>query len=208
MKRRKHLTIGLVICLVLFLSLVASSEESLRLKGTGDSVTKSFHLEKGVTIFDLSHNGNANFIVELYNKTTGSLVDLLINEIGYFEGETLFGVRTEADYILNVSADGNWSINVSQPNPSTGSTPPLSLTGEGYEVTEAIKLTSGLKTLSLSHDGKANFIATLYGKDGSMRGLLVNEIGQYEGEKAVSIYSGGLYYIDVVADGNWRIEIN
>lgn len=207
MKTRKYLTIGFVVLLVLSFSLVASSKEHVRLDGIGDSVSKSFYLEKGVAIFDLSHSGNANFIVKLFNKTTGNLVDLLVNEIGYFEGETLFGVKTEGDYVLNVTADGNWNIDISQPSPSTGSTPPLSLTGESYGVTDAINLTSGLKTFSFSHDGKANFIVILYRKDGSIRGLLVNKIGQYEGEKAVSIYSQGLYYIDVVADGSWKIEV-
>ncbi len=207
MKTSKYITIGFVVLFLLSLSVVASSKEPVSLSGTGDSVTKSIHLKKGPAIFDLNHNGDANFIIKLFNETTGSLVDILINEIGYFEGETLFGVRSEGNYVLNVTADGNWDINVSQPSPSTGATPPLKLSGSGYGVTQAIELSSGLNIFSFSHTGKANFIVKLYGKEGSLRGVLVNKIGQYEGEKAISIYSQGLYYIDVVADGDWQIKI-
>ena len=37
--------------------------------------------------------------------------------------------------------------------------------------------------------------------------LLANDIGSFNGSKAVGIASSGIYILDVTADGNWTITI-
>jgi hypothetical protein len=56
------------------------------------------------------HRGESNFAVTLigYGDTSGS--NLLFNEIGNFQGETLVDEMPEGSYLLEVAADGPWTI--------------------------------------------------------------------------------------------------
>ena len=89
-------------------------------QGKGCYVTLFFSLKEGLATFDMTHDGESNFIVELlaYN---GTLVDILANEIGSYSGKKAIGVKKNnligaepGMHILSVTADGNWSISVSQ----------------------------------------------------------------------------------------------
>lgn len=202
--------------------------------GSGDTVTNSFSLTEGVAIFKLSHDGSSNFAVQLLDADTGELQGNIVNEIGQFDGEVLVGanydnttsstsavietepedVKTEpGEYILEITADGNWDISYIQPAATVGSYPPENFSGSGYEVTEPLELEAGNVVFSFYHDGSSNFIVTLYHEDGSYQELLANEIGYYDGETSVSIgYDSyqpppGTYYLDVTADGNWEIDV-
>lgn len=56
------------------------------------------------------HRGESNFAVTLigYGDTSGT--ELLFNEIGTFRGETLIDDMPEGSYLLEVAADGPWTI--------------------------------------------------------------------------------------------------
>ncbi|GAI15311.1 unnamed protein product, partial [marine sediment metagenome] len=77
-----------------------------------------FLLDEGLTIFTFNHDGSSNFIVELLS-IEGSLADLLVNEIGSYEGSKAVGIQQGALFgpepgihLLNITADGNWSITI------------------------------------------------------------------------------------------------
>jgi hypothetical protein len=59
------------------------------------------------------HRGQSNFIAELvgYADTSGS--ELLFNEIGNYNGETLVSEMPAGSYLVAVQADGEWSIQFS-----------------------------------------------------------------------------------------------
>ena len=66
------------------------------------------------------HDGGSNFAVELLDEE-GQLVDFLVNEIGSFDGSKAVGVKEGAlfgaqpgTHILNVTADGNWTVTIEQ----------------------------------------------------------------------------------------------
>jgi hypothetical protein len=87
--------------------------------GSGRSVTEPFTLEDGLAIFTLAHDGNSNFIVWLL-ASDGSNAELLVNEIGPYDGGTSIGVGSPLEpnagvYILDIEADGNWSVGLEQP---------------------------------------------------------------------------------------------
>lgn len=87
--------------------------------GDGYDVVGPFNLEKGLAKFEMSHDGNANFIVQLYD-TEGNQVELLANEIGSYTGTKAVGVTGElfdaspGPHYLNIQADGDWEITVTQ----------------------------------------------------------------------------------------------
>lgn len=82
-------------------------------KGKGKQVTPFFTLPDGLTIFKLKHNGKSNFIVELLHAD-GQLQDGLVNEIGAFDGSKAEGIHEPGAYIMNVIADGDWTISLEQ----------------------------------------------------------------------------------------------
>ena len=44
----------------------------------------------------------------------GNTVDLLVNEIGPFDGSTAVGIQQSENYLLNVTADGNWTVTIEE----------------------------------------------------------------------------------------------
>ena len=58
------------------------------------------------------HDGSSNFIVKLLDGD-GDTVEYLANEIGSFEGSSAIKIDKAAAYLLDVDADGSWSIGFS-----------------------------------------------------------------------------------------------
>ena len=82
------------------------------LTGEGKEATEFFELEKGLWVVEFEHDGSSNFIVMLLDGD-GDTVDYLANEIGSFEGSSAIKIDKSAAYLLDVDADGSWSIGFS-----------------------------------------------------------------------------------------------
>ncbi|WP_187119792.1 hypothetical protein [Numidum massiliense] len=74
-----------------------------KIEGVGDSVV-FVELEDKLTTFTSKHSGESNFIV----KVDGD--NLLVNEIGHYEGSVAKKVDDRAVYVISVHADGKWEI--------------------------------------------------------------------------------------------------
>ena len=61
----------------------------------------------------MTHDGERNFIVHLLDLK-GNVVEYLVNEIGKFDGSKATGIQDGGTYILDIGADGNWKIDISQ----------------------------------------------------------------------------------------------
>lgn len=80
--------------------------------GTGATATAQFTLPRGLARFQMTHEGESNFIVYLLNSE-GNEVDVsLVNEIGPFNGSQAVRVPEAGTYLLDVDADGPWTIRV------------------------------------------------------------------------------------------------
>lgn len=77
--------------------------------GTGPDVVGPIELN-GNTVVSGEHNGESNFIVRAVDELAmfNSDQELIFNEIGQFEGETL--ARYEGVVWISVEADGEWSL--------------------------------------------------------------------------------------------------
>ena len=82
------------------------------LTGEGKKATEFFELEKGLSVVEFEHDGSSNFIVMLLDGD-GDTVEYLANEIGSFEGSSAIKIDESAAYLLDVDADGSWSIGFS-----------------------------------------------------------------------------------------------
>lgn len=178
----------------------------IELSGTSQQATQKFSLENGLAIFKMTHTGTSNFAITLLDSD-GQRVELLVNVIGNFDGAKAIGVAKKGEYVLDVSANGKWTVRIEQPRPTTAESKPRTFTGTGQQVSPFVKLDKGLTTFKLKHTGKSNFAVLLMDKNGNREELLVNEIGNFDGSKAVGISRSGIYLLDVSADGAWTIAV-
>ena len=91
---------------------------------------------------------------------------------------------------------------------------PIILTGTSKQATKLFVLNEGLRRFTLKYTGSSNFIVKLLDENGNPAGgsfgldsLLVNEIGNFEGSKAVRIDKTGSYLLDITGTGKWIITI-
>lgn len=84
----------------------------LSFSGSGDDVTAIFHSAGGRAVFTITHDGTSSFWVELQDNITGEQVGLsLVINTGEYSGN-ISRELPEGDYVINVTADGNWTIDI------------------------------------------------------------------------------------------------
>ncbi len=87
-------------------------------------------------------------------------------------------------------------------------TEPIIVSGKGQKATDLFYLQQGLVRFEMEHNGESNFIIQLLDEQGlKIGGSLVNEIGSFQGSKAIRIEKSGMYLMDIMADGNWKVTI-
>lgn len=173
-------------------------------EGTGATVTDEFELEGGVAIAESTHAGQSNFIVDLIPVDDGR-EELLVNVIGAFDGAS--GVLAEqGTYLLDVDADGNWTIDIRQPRSTEDEADPLPTELDGTEPAwDGPLLFDGLGEARGTHEGQGNFIVEILPQNGRFPELVFNEIDQFDGETTFDV--DGVGYVTVEADGPWTIEL-
>ena len=175
---------------------------------SGDSaaVTGEVSLVPALTVVAFEHDGDSNFIAEL----EGPVDDLVVNTIGVTTGAA--GVATDrGDYLFDVDADGDWSLTVGQPIAPPGEirTPSVSASGDGPAMVGPVELDEATTFTGEHMSDDGNFIVEVYNEEaegGFPDELVFNEIGEFEGETRVD--PAGVAWIDVEADGAWRLEIS
>jgi hypothetical protein len=168
-------------------------------------VTPKIRLREGLAIFRVTHQGRSNVIMYLLDGT-GRQLDLVANQVGNFDGASAARIPQDGEYLINVTADGAWTIAVEQPRPADGAPLPTDFRGVKSGVSHIFQLRDGLVTFRFKHSGKSNFIAYLVDMNGRQIDLVANGIGVVDGSKAVRGRSMPVL-IDVTADGEWSMTV-
>ncbi len=177
----------------------------ITLSGSGQEASDIFELIEGVSIFELENTGTGHFGIWLMDDM-GNKVELLVNEIGPFDGSKIVRIDRASEYILDVSAEGSWKVTIKQPRPTTAPET-KSFSGRDQQYAGPFYLDSGLTKFKLKNTGSGHFGIWLLDSEGNKVELLVNEIGPFDGSKAVGLSISGIYYFDISAQGNWEISI-
>lgn len=82
----------------------------------------------------------------------------------------------------------------------------LEFNGVGDKVIFFDAPASGAGLIGFGHTGERNFIVNLMKTDGTFIDQPVNQIGEYKGEKTLTI-DKGQYMLEITADGNWFVVI-
>jgi adenine-specific DNA methylase len=156
----------------------------------------------------LRNTGESNYIIELLDKDA-NIVDLLVNEIGVYDGTKAIRIPAAGEYTFNVESSGSWIVDVLQPGAAElaqNVSLPQTFTDQGPHHTVFFTAKTGALRLTLQHTGSSNFIVELLDAQGRLVDLAANEIGPYQGTKVVRIPANGIYLFTVEADGAWTIE--
>jgi hypothetical protein len=89
----------------------AGQSSPIHLEGQGSRATPFVQLDKGLVVFKMKHDGEDRFRVTLLDKD-GNPIESLINTLGQFDGSKPLSIEEPGIYFLNVSGDGDWSIDV------------------------------------------------------------------------------------------------
>jgi len=85
------------------------------LSGVGKQATQMITLQEGLYVFRFTHSGSSNFIVHLLDSE-GRRVESLVNVIGVFSGSKATRISAPGQYILDIDADGTWTIVAGPPS--------------------------------------------------------------------------------------------
>lgn len=78
------------------------------ISGSGDTVTGWFNGDGKRQVATFSNSGSSNFIVKVYNQYGDR--DLLVNEIGSYNGQATFTTNSSGKYYYEVISSGSWTI--------------------------------------------------------------------------------------------------
>ncbi|MFC7044312.1 hypothetical protein ACFQH6_20655 [Halobacteriaceae archaeon GCM10025711] len=182
----------------------APDGESYQFSGSGNDVTGEFSTEGGLVVFDFEHDGSSNFQVQAVSGSGEKTY--LVNEIGTYDGQVAL-YQPPGTYRLDVTADGSWDVDITQPRFNQNDIHDLPAQASGkhaawfgpYEFDGSAEVTFEIK-----NDAQAGvWLAT---HEGEKIDLLHNEIGPYEGSALVTDKGVGLIIVDTDS-ADWRIEV-
>lgn len=174
--------------------------------GKGHQKSIPFTLEPGLSIFDISHDGENNLIVHLLDDT-GRKASSLFNEIGPYQGRRGFAIARAGQYALDVDADGEWTVNIEQPRPKQAPSAPLTLSGKGNSVSGFVQLDKGPHDFVLNSTGQGRFRVLLHDQSGQRVESIASEDSPFTGTKPARVPRSGLYFLNVTSDGAWTADV-
>jgi len=170
--------------------------------GKGFFVTDKFYLEKGLSVFNVTHTGDGVISVILVDKDSR-----LIDFIDVFGGLYPLGVYS-GQYMLNIDApaNDNWTVEVTQPRQDSidmiGG-----LSGSGSIISKLFTLKDGSTKFNITSTG-GFFKVDLKNEDGSrVETLVFSETGEFSGSTTVLTHASSTYLLDIQAEGDWTITI-
>jgi hypothetical protein len=165
--------------------------------GTGDSVVE-LDIPNTPVIITLTHSGSRNYAVWSLG-TDFENIDLLVNEIGVYEGTRPMQFDEESVSSLEITADGSWTYLVQPLNEAEDVA--CEFSGQGDDVVIVRDFTDSAGPATLVNTGDSNFAIWVWGETG--RDLIVNDVGPYEGTVVVD---SGLFIWDITATGGWTVD--
>jgi len=173
--------------------------------GDGDMISPPFDLGQGLVIFHVDYKAGGYFSVTVLTES-GQQVDRMECVEGPMVGSKAVGVSS-GTYVLDVKAQGPWSIGIEEPAPVAVQYPPLSYGAEGSMATPFFQTRGGPLLVTMNHGGSGDFVVTVMEAGGNSVALLANETGPFQSTRIISLRSDVNYLLNVEACGPWTVSI-
>lgn len=170
--------------------------------GSGDSLIQELQVDGGVVLVEATHDSAEPFSVVLVPESDGKEY-VIANSDG--DGGEYAHLLDAGSYLIEVGAGGDWSVEFVQPNPSSGQTPPISISGTGNVVTGPYDLDG--KYIS---DGKYNrqgdFVVKAYPLSGFFPTDVIRATDGVDSPQAFNF--SGLCFFQSDVDGEWSLTVS
>jgi hypothetical protein len=90
----------------------SSAPQTSRFSGNHKTATNLFKLSRGPKRFEMTYRGNGKFTAQLLDKNGAKVGGSLANAKGSFKGSRSVRIPKDGIYLLQVEANGPWSIRV------------------------------------------------------------------------------------------------
>ena len=147
-------------------------------------------------LMEIHNSGPSNFAVHTVDSS-GENVDLLINEIGQYDGVVTDYTDYKSVTMLSIHSSGNWSITFRPLSAMQKIENGAQLQGDNVVYIDE----STLSKINITNNGESNFAVKGIGM--SKSSLLVNEIGNYSG---TVIWNQPQSFFIVHSSGQWSIS--
>lgn len=182
----------------------AEDEASYSFSGSSNDVTDSFSTAGGLVVFDFQHSGSSNFQVQAVSSSGDK--EYLVNEIGGYDGQVALYLPA-GEWQLDVTADGSWSADVTQPRFNSQDIKSLPADGDNEHAAWFGPFEfEGNTEVRFEIEDDSQAAVWLATHEGERVALLHNEIGPYEGSALVTDRGVGLIIVQTDS-ADWRIEI-
>jgi hypothetical protein len=167
--------------------------------GEGNAVVEFSTPGDTPALLSATHSGSGAFAV--VNPIAGSnRLPLLVSEAGDYEGSASINwIAGEEVDTLEITASGSWTIRAT-PLVMADRTFSGKASGRG----DAVVLVDDVGLLTATHDGESVFGVVAYG---NQRIVLINEMGSYDGA-GMTLVPFDAAYLEIIADGNWTLDID
>ena len=117
-------------------------------------------------------------------------------------------VPADGMYALDVQSEGGWTVNISQPMATYAPPPPYQRwSGRYSQATSLFSLRAGATVVhAVSPNGLQNWRVTLFDQNGQWVGDVVDGVGEVDKSATIDVPADGVYFIQVLADGDWIVE--
>jgi hypothetical protein len=166
-------------------------------EGRGNKTVRISLDEDYQHIAKITHNGSRNFTVESQDAT-GDYVDLVVNEIGDYDGLRPLDLDREQPASLKIRADGRWKVTVMVAEKAPMWTGKAS--GKAGATLLRVDPKAGDQDVRFTHKGRLNCALVLRGEQAS--DLLVNAIGRYNGDMVLPT---GTRFVEIRTSGSWTL---
>ncbi|MBP2146289.1 hypothetical protein J2129_001743 [Methanofollis sp. W23] len=219
MKRWMSVTLLLCVALLCCGCMQNGDEGDEPLPGTryaqSGNASETMQLDPGLYRFVMNSSGSGAFEVGIQNPDTYGLI---ARGESPYSGSQVFGIYENGTYVMNVTAEDAWVVNVELLTAQAGAGAPLpfTLNGSGDDTAGWVDLPIGEVTCDLTNDGDSVFAVWLYNKTGhpvfdqtnTYLQPLHGHMGSYNGSVPVAIEEKGPYYLNVISNGNWSVSIS
>lgn len=186
----------------------------VRVNGSGTDVSEAVTLEAGVLLAQITHTGTGTFAVTLLNAAGESVVELA-DSTGPWVGSRAVVLPETGEYVAEVTADGDWQIELDARDPATSiiSELPFEQTGAGSQAVYFVRVAPGERTLAAVHDGLTGFSVTVISSDGSFVDEVMASSGVVDTVETFTVPAlaegdtDTFLLVDIRASGNWTIRI-
>lgn len=181
---------------------VGSESEVMEYSGSGSSVIRDVEIDGGLTVVTVTHDGSGFFAVDLV-PLAGEYDVSVAYGIGGYQG-TSAELVDAGTYLIDIEADGDWELQVTQPRPTSGSSLPTTIRDDVPNVFGPFEF-SGVHIATATHNGEGLFGVDVLPPQGPYGEYIFIETGQFEGEATFRFE--GVGFVAVEADGTYKMTI-